>query len=67
MRQYLQQLLLGDQIIQEDNIAICQHLFAKGYDSAADEIMKSGFLALYDGSKFLCREQQFVELLPKTG
>ncbi|VDK82642.1 unnamed protein product [Litomosoides sigmodontis] len=67
MRQYLQQLLLGDQIIQEDNIAICQHLFAKGYDGGATEIMKGGFLALYDGSKFLCREQQFVELLPKTG
>ncbi|CAG9531826.1 unnamed protein product [Cercopithifilaria johnstoni] len=67
MRQYLQQLLLGDQIIQEDNLAICQHLFAKGYNGTAAEIMKGGFLALYDGSKFSCREQQFVELLPKTG
>uniref|UniRef100_A0A8R1XVK9 Ig-like domain-containing protein n=1 Tax=Onchocerca volvulus TaxID=6282 RepID=A0A8R1XVK9_ONCVO len=67
MRQWLQQLLLGDQIIQEDNLAICQHLFAKDYDATEPGIMKGGFLALHDGSKFSCREQQFVELLPKTG
>uniref|UniRef100_A0A915PCR8 Ig-like domain-containing protein n=1 Tax=Setaria digitata TaxID=48799 RepID=A0A915PCR8_9BILA len=67
MRQYLQRLLLGDQIIQEDNLAICQHLFAKGYHGTEAETMKGGFLALHDGTKFSCREQQFVELLPKTG
>uniref|UniRef100_A0A1I8E9B8 Ig-like domain-containing protein n=1 Tax=Wuchereria bancrofti TaxID=6293 RepID=A0A1I8E9B8_WUCBA len=67
MRQHLQHLLLGDQVIQEDNLAICQHLFAKGYDGTPAEIMKGGFLTLHDGSKFSCREQQFVELLPKTG
>ncbi|VDO31683.1 unnamed protein product [Onchocerca flexuosa] len=67
MRQWLQHLLLGDQIIQEDNLAICQHLFAKDYADTETGIMKGGFLALHDGSKFSCREQQFVELLPKTG
>ncbi|EFO23782.1 hypothetical protein LOAG_04703 [Loa loa] len=67
MRQYLQHLLLGDQIIQEDNLAICQHLFAKDYDGTSAEIMKGGFLALHDGAKFSCREQQFVELVPETG
>ncbi|KAM3726472.1 Adhesion G protein-coupled receptor [Dirofilaria immitis] len=67
MRQYLQHLHLTDQIIQEDNLAMCQYLFAESYDDTEAEIMRNGFFALRNGSKFLCREQQFVELLPKTG
>ncbi|MCP9266107.1 G-protein coupled receptor [Dirofilaria immitis] len=44
MRQYLQHLHLTDQIIQEDNLAMCQYLFAESYDDTEAEIMRNGFL-----------------------
>lgn len=67
MRHYLQHLILDDQIIQEDNLAACQYLFAKGHDHIATKIMSSGFIAFHDGAKFSCGEQQFIDILPEAG
>ncbi|VDM96574.1 unnamed protein product [Thelazia callipaeda] len=68
MRQHLQNLLLGDQIIQENYIAVCQHLLlTKNYDITGIQAVKNGFLAVHNGFEFLCNEQQHVELLPATG
>uniref|UniRef100_A0A0R3S768 G_PROTEIN_RECEP_F2_3 domain-containing protein n=1 Tax=Elaeophora elaphi TaxID=1147741 RepID=A0A0R3S768_9BILA len=62
MRQYLQHLLLGDQIIQEDNLAICQHLFAK--DDTGAGMLKGGFLALHDGGASLRIPRLTIDQFP---
>lgn len=67
LRLSLQRLLLGDQIIQESHIATCQQLFFTKGAGTGRETVKAGFLASHDGVKFICREQQLVELLPATG
>uniref|UniRef100_A0A183D7Q9 Cyclic nucleotide-binding domain-containing protein n=1 Tax=Gongylonema pulchrum TaxID=637853 RepID=A0A183D7Q9_9BILA len=66
-RTSLQHLLLGNEVIQESHIAMCQYFLLPKGRSVKAESSKQGFLASHTGTNFFCGEQQFVEWLPATG